>query len=329
MPTLSDDQLAALRHHRAADYLGALDIIGSLAMGRVLAEQMSADGYRQYDDYISETVTVFKLTGADAPERVLYRTTFLDDVRARSLAALEVLGADASRPALHARSTLQLLTGGTRGAHAWLRATAQRARENLAEIDDADLAAYDQTKASARVAQRAVKAAHRDLTAERAARQDQRTESKAQAESDTRAVLAKWLPTLPPGTHPIGEVWSAFDRARTKDASALRAARPGALLVGRTTFYAILSDLGSVVNTGARRRSLVVPHTSTPAQEAPVTSEILAEASAYREAADQGERLLRMRELLAAGQPAAALLLQRESMAAVADIEAFRARREA
>ena len=332
MPSLTDLQLAALRHHRAADTLGTLDVVSALALAQVLAEQMAAEGYRQHDDYSSGTVSTFRVLGSSAPERASHRAVFLPAVRTHAVAALEVLASGSDRAATRARSTLQVLTRRDRGAVSWLRATASRTRESLPAITDDELAAHDRAKAEARRDARArPDAKPRDLEIEQAVRMHHRAADKAEVEADTRDVLAKWLPTLPPGAHLIGDVWDAFDRARRGSAQKLRETKPGASRVGRTTFYALLPDL---TNGGAHRRFLIIPDPATTAQEAIVLPEILAEATAYRQAADEGERLFRVRELLAAGQPAAALTLQREAIAAtppegVVDLDAHRTRRHA
>lgn len=85
-------------------------------------------------------------------------------------------------------------------------------------------------------------------------------------------------------------------------------ARP--ILLLRRRFY----KLADVI-LGERKRTHGTTYYTAP--EATVNLETLAaETAAYREAADQGERLLRIRELLAAGQPAAALVVQRDDLAA-------------
>lgn len=103
---------------------------------------------------------------------------------------------------------------------------------------------------------------------------------------------------------------------------------PRPALPSRQRFFKLADDV-----LGPRRRTHGATYYTAP--EASVNlSNLNAEATAYREAAEEGERLLRVRGLLAAGQPAAALTLQREALAAtqsdgIADLDAYRTLRRA
>ena len=324
MTQLTEAQTVALRHRRAADTLGERDIVGSLALGGVLAEQMAAEGYRQHEDNYG-TVSAFRLPEGASAERAPHRGVFLPEIRAHSIAALTSLSSGADQAAARARSTLQLLTRRDRGAEAWLRTTASRTRDNLPAITDDELADFDRTQAEARRATRAANAEGRDRERERVCAQARRAAGKSAVETDTRDLLALWLPTLPPGTHLIGDVWGAFERARSSPAAIakLRETRPGALRIGRTAFYGLLSSFGAVTPGTRRSRHfsysdpsiITMKETAVNLAEAVLarTVEILATETA---AEHRDVVAAEIRELLAAGQPAAALIVQRDDLAA-------------
>ena len=344
MPPLTEAQTVALRTRRAADMLGDLDIVATLALGGVLADQMAAEGYRQNEDAYG-TVSAFRLRDGASAERAPHRGVFLPAVCVYAIAALTSLSSGQDRAAAaRARATLQILTRHDRGAEAWLRATATRTRDSLPSITDDELADFDRTQAEARRATRAANAQGRDLERERVGAQARRTADKDTAEADTLDLLAKWLPTLPPGSHLLGDVWAAFERARNSPAARLRLreTKPGALRIGRTAFYKLLPSLGTVSHGIRRSRYFSIPDPSTAAtkKETAVnlaeavlarTVEILATATAheYRDAV-----AAEIRELSAAGRPAAALLVQRGALSATAslggdELAARRARRTA
>ena len=102
-------------------------------------------------------------------------------------------------------------------------------------------------------------AAEHVTPAEREARR--RRDERASTGADARHVLGRWLPTLSPGRHTFASVWEAWLAA--VDRPSVEKRYPGAVLIGRTAFYALLSDLasdaGHAVATHAHIRHLVIP----------------------------------------------------------------------
>lgn len=111
-------------------------------------------------------------------------------------------------------------------------------------------------------------------------------------------VLARWIAGLPEGRHALADVWQAWTvQVRNHP----RATREVAAL-GRTKFYALLSELGSVYTGHARARFLVIPTPTTTTKEPePMNAEQARDlAAAYSAAASAGRELLAVQDALAA-----------------------------
>ncbi|MBF4634740.1 hypothetical protein ITJ38_10040 [Agreia pratensis] len=128
---------------------------------------------------------------------------------------------------------------------------------------------------------------------------------------DPLDLVAAWLPTLQPGRLQLGDAWRRWNTDHPDGG------------IGRTNFYAALTDLGDVVNGGQRRRYLVTPPTAP--EEAPVIDNLREDTLVLRAYADEAERAL------AAHAQLEALLEQRDRLGApiVDELAARRARRSA
>jgi hypothetical protein len=254
MPALTFDQLTSLLHLRAGDVMGDSDVIAPQAVARILANHLSAEGFRQFYA-ASDDITVVYRTGEGCPARVTVRD-FRAEIGPR---VAEILASAASAEhagARRARATLQALKGRHRGAESWLRTAALHAREVLPDLTEQEEASIEQQKAAKKAAALPRRPPEGQAEAQ-AVRRQSRKEGDA---ADARHVMGAWLPTLPDGPHALPDVWAAFQHARQKAEKKLRAEKPGALTIGRTAFYRLAADLGEVTTGHARARFLKIPY---------------------------------------------------------------------
>lgn len=254
MPALMPDQLTSLLHRRAADVLGDSDVIAAHSVGRILANHLAAEGFRQFYA-ASDDVTVVYRIGGHSPARVTIR-----ELRAEiGPRVSEILASAATADqagARRARATIEALEGRHRGAQSWLRTAAMYAREMLPDLTEQEQASIEQHKAAEKAAARPSRP-----PADRAEAQAVRRQSRKETDAaDARDVMGVWLPTLPDGPHALPDVWTAFQYARQKSERKLRATKPGALTIGRTAFYRLAAELGQVTTGHARARFLAIPY---------------------------------------------------------------------
>ncbi|WP_458111190.1 hypothetical protein M1D88_12580 [Arthrobacter sp. R1-13] len=247
---LTPVQLAALLHRRAADVLGDTDVIAPHAVARILTDHLAREGFRQFYAASDDFTLVYRI-GDDAPARVSVRD-FREEIHPRVLEILTSAAAADHSGARRARATVQALNGRQRGAESWLRTAALHAREMLPDLTDQEQVSLERRNVDVQL-----KRPSADRLHTQAARRQIR---KATDEAETREVLEAWLGALPDGPHPLPDVWQAFQHARQKSEQKLRSTKPGALAVGRTTFYRLLAEFGEVRTGQARSRVLAVPY---------------------------------------------------------------------
>lgn len=157
-------------------------------------------------------------------------------------------------------------------------------------------------------------AAERDPRTPAQRERDRRRDARAEVLADTERLLRRWLPTLPHGRHDFAAVWATWLDALERSTTA-EERYPGAILCGRTAFYALLetvaADLGHAVTTHARSRHLI--H-AEPREQPMTESDLFADAVLERVAeklADESRATLAQR-----------LLAQRTRLAATGTTEA-------
>ena len=254
MPALTPDQLTSLLHRRAADVLGDSDVIAAHSVGRILANHLAAEGFRQFYA-ASDDVTVVYRIGGHSPARVTVRE-FRAEIGPRVSAILASAASAEQAGARRARATLQALEGRHRGAESWLRTAALHAREMLPDLTEQEQASIERRKAADKAAALPI----RPSVGRAEAQAVRRRSRKDTAAADARDVMGVWLPTLPDGPHALPDVWEAFQYARQKSEEKLRATSPGALAIGRTAFYRLAAELGEVTTGHARARFLAIPY---------------------------------------------------------------------
>lgn len=254
MPALTPDQLTSLLHRRAADVLGDSDVIAAHSVGRILANHLAAEGFRQFYA-ASDDVTVVYRIGGHNPVRVIVRD-FRVEIGPRVSEILAAAATADQAGARRARATLQALDGRHRGAESWLRTVALHAREMLPDLTEQEQASIEQHKAT----EKAALLPRRPRVGQAEAQAVRRQSRKETDAADARDVMGVWLPTLPDGPHALPDVWEAFQYARQKSEEKLRATSPGALAIGRTAFYRLAAELGEVTSGHARARFLAIPY---------------------------------------------------------------------
>ncbi len=314
---LSDATVQLLLSHRAMDGVGDVEIIAAAAIAAALRDCAAAHGIRQTEDDAGDGDQLVYWVHADDVRRVTL-AKFTEWNRRNALVVLEHLAATGqSKGATRAADTRRLLVYGERGSVSWLRSLAEHARDLLPELEPEHVDHLD--------AQREARAAR---TPARVAR---RLDGRASA-LEAVAVLLAGMPT---GRYAMGDLWDEY--------------AAGTPTVGRTTFYRLLAEeaerAGLAVEHGrARERFLVIPAPAATIEEPAVNPakniaervvERVIDHYAAEVIAEHGDDVRgAIRDLMAAGRPAAALTLQREHLAAtgtdgaVIDLAEARARRE-
>ncbi|MBO3095855.1 hypothetical protein [Cellulomonas dongxiuzhuiae] len=312
-----------------------------LTLGRDVAQRLAQDGHRLHDEALRPTSLRADDDGMLAAVTVAeFRETVREVAVAVLRAAADAEPARARRPWDAANLLARRAAGHTRYLWAVRTATANA----LPAPTDAE----HETDRHARARRTAARAEAAATAATSNARH--RTVRLSPVEV-ARPLVAKWAATLPTGRHRLPDVWAAWGAAVERTAPGPR--RDALDMIGRTTFYALLSD-GADVRTGhARSRVLVVPAvpeeptvTASPTVaairvEADATHELAdaryAAADATNALTDAEERafdlLERQRAAWAVGDRLGALRAQSERHTApgatVLDFEAARARRAA
>lgn len=207
-----------------------------------LAAAMTQRGYRVYDD--GERSLLYRL--GESPERVS-----LAELRERTrTAALRILThdaehADAAKARL-ARATARLIEQNVPGSATYIARVATGARDRLPLLSEKE---HEEIATSLR--RPTAKRERGNYHAER------RAKLAAQYDEHARKVLTHWLTGLPSGKHDLGELWTVW-RAAVTSAPNITEKFPGALALGKKSFYALLGELGTVKNGHARRRYLLV-----------------------------------------------------------------------
>ncbi|WP_136709388.1 hypothetical protein [Agromyces sp. H66] len=297
---LTPEQAAAITQQSVAALPSGEWAAHAVSLARVIADELATRGLRivEHETYS----TVLDVSG-DEPRRIP-----LDELRPLvgdlALAALDAAAdlVDDARARARATATARAIRDHADGGY--LRRLTAHARDLLPEATDDDLDALAEAARARRAAKRT--ALGRTTANAYAAA------SRSRDRDDARAVLSKWLPTLTSGRHLLGDVWDSW-RAAVSHSGRVREAFPGALRVGRTTFYELLDELGEIVSGGARRRYLVIPEPTRATPEEPTmtqpTPDAATPATRDRIAALYLDAI---RERLAAGDKLGALLLQRD-----------------
>ncbi|WP_438855704.1 hypothetical protein [Agromyces sp. M3QZ16-3] len=242
---------------------------------RVIVAELAARGYRLRDldtgvaVYLVESETTRRIPAADLAELV---------------AELLPPTLDAAAELVHDYTPRRRLTDSARlirarQADGYVRKVTRSAKDYLPELTEDELAAS--------------RVVRPERTAEDREQRNALDAARRERERDyVRGILAQWLPRWPTGRHALGDVWNAW-RGKVSQLPDVETRRKLGR-VGRTAFFAIVSELGDVRSAGARRRVLVIAE-----QSVSVLTEI-------RSRLDSGDKL-------------GALRLQRERLAADAE----------
>lgn len=257
---LTPEQAATLAGPSSSSIRGA-----SAVSSRTLAAQIApslAQSFRVRDD--GERAELFRVD-VDGVPRASNLAALADAARSLALPLIEEAAklVDGYVPRRRVSTTAREIRSGH--ADAYLRHVAVDVRDRLPSLSDAELDALADARAASR---RAARPTDDERRAARTAADAARRESDR---DDARAVLRLWLDTREPGRFALGDVWEAWTAA-VRSSPNVRAKRPGAIRVGRTTFYELLAELGDVRSIGARRRVLVIAGKSVEAVVAKVAS---------------------------------------------------------
>ena len=239
-----------------ADEIDGQDVVASFAIADVLVPELQRDGYRVLETL--EHLIVYKLD-QDQTERVPIRAFRVEvENRARTVLGTAVVSSRSRRP----RNTLTALRQNARGSRSWVNRVAEDARDRLPLLTEEQQTALTGAANRSSLKRPSSPAAASAIAAD--VRQRERQDERMRArDADSRRLLAKWLPAFQPGRHPLGNVWQMFDSQR-RMIPKVREQYPGALRLGRTSFYKLVAEIGSVSSGGGRRRFLVVPPLTRP-----------------------------------------------------------------
>lgn len=248
---MTPDTLSRLTSLGSADTLARdVEVVAPRVLSELVTPGLSAAGFRRFDDWDTETTRTYQVS-SDATRRVTY-TDFCAETRQAVVRVLEdALGEATGGGLRRITATRNALVRDQRGARTWLRAAVEYVRDHLPELTDEQL---DRVAKEPRSNQPAAATTERRESAALA-----RAASRAVVEEDLRHVLARWLPTLPDGAHPLPAVWEAFERVRAQPGTRLDD-YPGIQLAGRNAFYRIAAEVANVRSIGGHRRVLEVPY---------------------------------------------------------------------
>ncbi|KUM37705.1 hypothetical protein [Arthrobacter sp. EPSL27] len=229
---------------RTTDFIGEEPVVSIRALAAAIAEAMTRKGYSTYDDDYNDRILVYR-TG-DAPEKITVRE-MQDRTRAAILAILaDTEKTDDTRTSRLARTTRRLIEQRVFGAQNYVAKVAAAARDLLPMLSE------EEHDAIREAINPTTKRTRTQYVAEFRAKQG------AQHREEALEVLRKWAAGLPAGRHDLGDVWAAWRQAVTSSAK-VACRFPGAVAIGRTKFYELLPEVGTVVTGHARKRYLVIP----------------------------------------------------------------------
>jgi hypothetical protein len=250
MTPLDPDTFERMCSFRSADDFHGVDIVSAFAIARALAPAFTADGYQQVYSSYADATTVYRITADAAPERVSFRA-FAALVESRLGVLLDEALALPMPPrgVDRVRALRAVLRDKERGYASYLRAVVLGVRDRLVEADLDDLGA-------------AATDAPRPSFPSDATRADRRRHSspaaREKALDDARYVIGGYFHSLNDDPHPLPSLWRDFEQVCATSAK-IRDEYPGALTIGRTTFYELADELAIVRSGGARTRYLIVP----------------------------------------------------------------------